>query len=231
MKKELKKDETLLFSILVLLLPLLVNFIIPKIIIAQEDSNDKAIEIREAVEKRVQGTVKKFSEEKIGISGNLIKTTCNTLTLESDTKEYLVNIATDATIINTKRKSTTIEDLELEKPILALGYSDSNGQILAKRIVQVEKLNKTEKEVIFGVVSDLSRDEKILTIKNELKKETYLVDAKNVLKITKNGKDDIEPAVYTEIEQNTKIIAIGSLAQNGQKSLKAIKIHILSSSD
>lgn len=207
-------------------------FLFPKIVFGQEENLDEKVKaVREAVEKRVQETISKTSSEsKIGIWGNLVKTKDNTLIIECKDQEYLLSVASDADILNSARKNTDLQSLETEKPIIALGYLEANGKILAKRIVQLNKLNENNKQAVFGEVTDISREEKVLTVKNPKTEITYLIDANKVGKITKKQNEEITSIKYEEIEEGEKLIAVGIPAENGQKMLKASAIRILSPS-
>ncbi|MBU1127219.1 hypothetical protein KKF11_02645, partial [Patescibacteria group bacterium] len=199
-----------------------------KISLAQENSDldEKVQEVRDAVEKKVQETIQNtLSSKKIGIWGLLEKTTEETINITSGDEEYLVSVDSDTVILNSQRQKSKIEDLPLSKPIVVLGYQEANGEILAKRIVQLTKLNTNDQESVFGQVSDLSRDENVLTIKNIAKNETYLIDAAKA-GITKKTSEGIKKSNYEEIEKDDKVIAIGALGENGEKILKATKIHI-----
>ena len=238
MKQEINQKETtpakdipLICALLICLFAFSFFLFSSRISLAQESSDldEKVQEVRDAVEKKVQETIQNtLSSKKIGIWGLLEKTTEETINITSGDEEYLVSIDSDTVILNSQRQKSKIEDLPLSKPIVVLGYQEANGEILAKRIVQLIKLNTNDQKSVFGQVSDLSRDENVLTIKNIAKNETYLVDATKAI-ITKKTPEGIKKSNYEEIEINDKIIAIGTLGENGEKILKATKIHILPS--
>ena len=98
---------------------------------------------------------------------------------------------------------------------------------MAKRIVQLKKLNQLKKEAIFGVVTDISDQESVLTIKNPIKKTTYLVEASSKTKISKKINQRIEFVKFEDIKKNDRIVALGLVGENGEKTIKAVRIHII----
>lgn len=227
------KDLPLICALLICFFALSFFLLSNKVSLAQEspDVDEKAQEVRDAVEKKVQETTQNaLFPKRIGIWGLLGKTTEETISVTLKDEEYLISVDADAVILNSKRQASEIENLTISKPIVVLGYLETDGKILAKRIVQLTRLNTNDQESVFGQVSDLSRDENVLTIKNIVKNETYLIDATKAT-ITKKTSDGIEKSNYEEIEKGDKIIAIGTLGENGEKILKATRIHILPSSE
>jgi len=108
-----------------------------------------------------------------------------------------------------------------------MGYLGDNGILETRRVVVVEKPKLPVREVAFGEVTDISTEEKILTIKNDKKGITYTIEVTGTTKITKKTDTKVEKAKFSDIEKGDRLVAIGTPTENEEKIITAKLIHII----
>lgn len=145
------------------------------------------------------------------------------------------NMITIFTPTNRKRQVKVSEETKIVKAdglkvgdfIIAMGYLTDDEVLEAKRIVVAAKPKVLSRQVAVGKVTDISAEEKILTVRNEKKDLTYTVLVVGNTTITKKVGTKIQKVNFDKIEKDDRLVAIGTLKENGEKILTAKLIHII----
>ena len=176
--------------------------------------------VREKIEEVKMGQKRAFFGEISQISGSVI-------TITNPRGERQIKVSEDTKILSIGRKEIKLQDLEIGSFVIAMGYLGDNGILEARRIVVIEKPKPPAREVAFGKVTDISAEEKILTVKNEKKGITYTVVVTEKTIITKKGETKIEKVNFSAIEKGDRVVAIGTPTENETKLITAKIIHVI----
>lgn len=213
-----------------LLLILFLSTLIPLGVLAQadEEASPPADErIQQKVEERIEKVLKATEEKKKhAVVGTLKAISDSTLTIETKRDDAQVEVDAEATIINSKREEIGLEDLEIGSKIIALGYLE-DSVLTAKRLVIIGKFQTSASEVAFGVVTDISSEAKVLTIKHPKGEAIYMVEVTGNTKITKRVEGKIQTVKFGDIEENDHLVAIGKPGENEEKIITAKLIHVI----
>ncbi len=185
--------------------------------------------IKQKVEERIEKVLSDAEEErKQALVGTLKAIANSTLTITTDLgDDTQVKVAADATIINPEREEIGLEDLEIGSKIISMGYLDSQGVLEAKRIVIVEEFQVPTSEAFFGVVTDISQEEKIFTIKNPKDQAIYTVELGTDVEITITVEGEFETAKFDDIQEGDSLVVVGEPEENEEKMITAKLIHLV----
>lgn len=185
--------------------------------------------IKQKVEERIEKVLDSTDEnQKRALVGSIKAVVVSTLTIKTSSGDFQAKVATDATILNLEREEIKLEDLEIGNKVIAMGYFDDQDVLEAKRIVIREELQASDAEVTFGTVTDISQEEKVLTIKHPKTQTVYMVETDSKTEIAKKVDGEIEEIKFSEIEEGDSLVAIGKLGENEEKVVTAKLIHVLS---
>lgn len=188
---------------------------------AVKNIRDRVKEIvREKIDELKRGRKGAYFGELTAIGGNQ-------LTVSNRFGKNQIIINEETKIIGTARQELTLADLKTGMFIVAMGYIDTTGNLEAKRIVIMSRPKLPARQVAFGRVSDISKEENILTVKNEKKGITYSVEADEKTIITKKIDGKIQKISFDKISLNDFLVAIGISSQNETKIITAKLIHII----
>jgi len=150
-------------------------------------TDEEVKEIREVVQEKVKEKIQEIKDkiEKKGYVGILREMTDSTLTLETLNGEKIVQIATQAAIIDANRKEIKAKELEIDQKIICMGTLDENKILQAKRIVVVPTPTKIlpKRQAFTGKIEKIDFKTKIITL-THLKKSTQ----QYIIKVEKNTK-------------------------------------------
>lgn len=158
------------------------------------DSEDNDIEkIRQVVKDKVMEKIDQIvnkPNQKIGWLGTIISIDSNNIELENLQKiSQKIIVEDEATIINTKKQTVDLEDLKVDQIIIAMGYLDIEGNLLAKRILITNiSLDTLKNTIISATVTDISQTTNIITLVTKDRKVFQIKSDKNTAKIEKNQK-------------------------------------------
>lgn len=187
-------------------------------------------EIREAVKEKVREKIEEIRlGKKMAYGGEIKEITSSIITLDTRTGNNQVKISEETVFIGKGGKNVKLEDLEIGNFCIAMGYLAENNVLEAKRIVVITKPKLIHREVAIGRVTDISSEEKILTVKNERKGITYTVSVTEKTMITKKLATRVERAKFSDIEIGDRVVAIGTVTENEEKIITAKIIHIIPS--
>lgn len=190
---------------------------------------EKVKEIRNAVKEKVREKLEETQEgQKKAFVGEIAEVSNSTLTLETRSGKQQAEVDEKATIIGKNRSEINFEDLEIGDYVIAIGYLDENEVLQAKRVVVTKELETPTRQVAVGRVTDISADEKIITVKNEKKGMIYTVEATTKTTITKKPDEgEAEKINFNKIEENDWLVAIGTPTENEEKIITAKLIHVI----
>ncbi len=220
-------------KIIVLLLAFSLISLVPLGVLAQDNEEPSPSpddeRIKQKVEERIEKVLSSAEEEqKRALVGTLKSVTNSTLTIETQAGDFQAKIASEATILNENRKEIEIDDLKIGSNIIAMGFFDDQDVLDAKRVVMTEEFQIPETDSVFGLVTDISQEEKVLTIKHPKTQTVYMVDIGTKTKITKRVKGEVKEISFSEIEENDLLVVIGKPEENEEKIITANLIHVIS---
>lgn len=198
-----------------------------------EDSAASAIKgIRDVVKEKVKEQLEVLNTEtKKGYVGKLSAISATQLTLETNEGNLKIKIDDDTTIIGLNRSPIKIENLKADQYVIAMGYLELEDTLSAKRIVVIEKLSTLEKEIAVGKITDISKDGKTVTLKNESKAKTYTLNIGKSITVTQKGqKGELEKLAVEDLQKGDVVICVGTPDKTNEKILNVYMIHLLSKS-
>jgi len=218
-------------KIILLLISFLLVSSIPLGVMAQTEEEPSPSPDDERIKQRVEERIEKVlsdaeEERKQALVGTLKAIANSTLTIETDLGDLQTKVAVDAIIINSEREEIELEDLEIGSKIISMGYLDSQNILEAKRVVVIEEFQIPTSEAFFGIVTDISQEEKIFTIKNPKDQAIYTVEMGTDVEITKTVEGEIETAEFEDIQENDSLVVVGEPEENEEKMITAKLIYL-----
>lgn len=186
--------------------------------------NDIRTKVKEIVQEKLDQAQK---GQKMAFVGTISEINGLNLTLQTNEGDKELNIATDAAIIGKGGKKIKAEDLKNGLFVIAMGYLEENDVLGVRRLVVSEKPKASAKEVAFGKVTDISKGEKVLTVKNEKKGIIYTIEVNDKTTLTKKIDGKIQKVEFEIIENSDWVIAIGTTTENEHKLITAKIIHVI----
>ncbi len=189
---------------------------------------EKVKEIRDAVKEKVR---QKIEEVKLGQKrayfGDVKEINDTTLVLSTSGGDKSIIVAEDAAIVGKGGKKITLQDIVVGNFCIAIGYVGENDILDGRRIIIVTKPKPVNREVVFGIVTDTSDEEKVLTVKNEKKNIVYTVEVTDKTIITRKAEGNVEKAKFADVQKGDRLVAIGASSENEEKFITAKIIHII----
>ena len=190
--------------------------------------NQKVEDIRQAIEKEVREKLDQAKKgQKAAFVGEITNISDLQLTLQTNQGEKQLNVATDAALIGRGGKKITLKDLKTGLFTIAMGFIEENDVLGVRRLVVSEKPKTVSKEIAFGKVTDISKEENVITIKNEKKNIIYTVEITDKTTITKKVDGKVQKIKLEVIETGDYLIAIGVPTENEHKLITAKIIHVI----
>jgi len=186
--------------------------------------NDIRTKVKEIVQEKLDQAQK---GQKMAFAGTISEINGLNLTLQTNQGDKQLNVATDAAIIGKGGKRITIKDLKTNLFAVVMGYLQENDILGVRRLVISEKPKVVAKETAFGKVTDISKEENVITIKNEKKNIIYTVEINDKTVITKKVDGKVQKVKLEVIEIGDHLIAIGTPTENEHKIITAKIIHVI----
>ncbi|MBU3956819.1 hypothetical protein KKI19_00860 [Patescibacteria group bacterium] len=184
--------------------------------------------IKQKVEERIEKVLSTAEEgQKRALVGTLKSIANSTLTIETHGGNFQAKVAIDAIILNEDREEIELDDLAIGNNLIAMGYFDNQNVLDAKRVVVTEEFQIPETESVFGLVTDISQEEKVLTIKHPKSATVYMVDVGTKTKITKSVEGEVKEIKFSDIKENDRLVVIGEPEENEEKIITASLIHVV----
>ena len=197
--------KKILFPLFVFLL--LANFSLSSSSLAQEatDSADKITSdpteqdsqdidsIRQAVKDKVKEKIDQIiskPNQKLGWVGQIVQIESGKISIDclyKQTRHVLID--EDTIIINTKRQTVEADQLKIDQIVLAMGYIDIKGNLLAKRIlITNEPLENLKNAIVLATVTDISQTTTVMTLVTKDRQVFQVKTDKTTKDIVKNQK-------------------------------------------
>lgn len=186
--------------------------------------NDIRTKVKEIVQEKLDQAQK---GQKMAFVGTISEINGLNLTLQTNEGDKQLNVATDAAIIGKGGKKITTKDLKSGLFTIVMGYLQENDVLGVRRLVVSEKSKVVANEIAFGKVTDISKEENVITIKNENKNIIYTVEMTDKTVITKKVDGKVQKVKFEVIEVGDHLIAIGVPTENEHKIITAKIIHII----
>jgi len=217
------------FSIFLLCSLSLLSPAITKAVSPTPEATDSAVqEIRNKVKEIVNEKLEQAQKgQKLAFVGTISQINGLNLTLETNEGDKQLNIATDAAIIGKGNKKIAVKDLKNNLYAIAMGYLEENNVLGVRRLVISDAPKTPAKETAFGKVTDISKEENVLTVKNEKKNIIYTVEVIDKTVITKKVDGKVQKVKLEVIETGDYLIAIGTPTENEHKLITAKIIHVI----
>jgi hypothetical protein len=159
---------------------------------AQTDDDDIE-KIRQAVKDKVKEKIDQIinkPNQKTGWVGKITEITNNQISLNclnQDTRLTLID--EDTAIINSKRQQVDTDQLKIDQIILAMGYIDIEGQLLAKRVlITNEPIENLKNTIILATITDISQTTSTMTLITNDRQIFQIKTDKSTKDLTKNQK-------------------------------------------
>lgn len=189
---------------------------------------EKIQQIREAVREKVRERVQEIRQGiPRGYFGEIKQIGDQEFTLATRQEEIQVTVSTETKIIGKNKQNLEFKDLKVGDHCITMGYLTGNKTLEAKRIVLIPRSKPPIRITAFGRVTDISQEEKVLTVKNEKRSLTYTVSINEKTVITKKVDTRIEKVDFSAIKIGDRVIVVGTHKENEEKIINAKIIHVI----
>lgn len=181
-------------------------------------------QIKERVQERIQDLTK---AKKRAVWGTLSQVTNSTLVLTTSRGEQRIK-TTDQTKFFIGKKEGKMSDLAIGNFIIAMGYEE-NGVFVARRVSASSQPPKPapRRNAVYGKVSDISEEEKILVLTHPKKPElSFEVKITDKTVITKKVDGKMQKIKFEEIKIGDRVVAVGTQEKEGG-TITAKLIHVI----
>lgn len=194
---------------------------------AQTPTEEIDPEIKEKVQERIEA-IQESANRKAAYFGTITDVSNSTLTIESEKGERKIKTDVETNFLGAKGQAIKLADLEIEDFIIALGYLESDGYLLGKRIsVLAEEPEPVEaKEAVYGEVADISEEEEVISLSSLKDETTYEIKITSKTLIEKKVDEKTEEIKFKEIEIGDRLAAVG-IKKNGNGTITASVIYLI----
>lgn len=124
--------------------------------------------IRDAVKEKVQEKLNQITQKtsnKKAIIGTITTISENEIVISYQNNPRTLSISDETVYIDAKRNKTTLDKIKVGQDILAMGYTNEQNILDAKRIVLIDiKLLENKNQTIIGKIVDTSRTSPIFIL-------------------------------------------------------------------
>ncbi len=183
--------------------------LIEKINALKEEIASKASQLKLEVEEKIQnkaipGEVSDLDEEVI------------LLITKNGEKKIIIN---EYTVFETFSDEPALSDIEIEDYIVALGDLDDKGNLVAKKIIEIEKPQEQSKSFYTGEILDIVSS--TITLKTKSGEKNIIVSGVTIYGV---GTDE---AVFEDLNIGKRIVAVG--VPNEEEIMRADYIYLMPS--
>lgn len=218
-----------IISLLLIVFCLTTSVVIAQTPSPAEEEEEISPEIKEKVQERIEA-IQETGSRKAGYFGTLSDVSNSTLTIESEKGERKIRTDEDTDLIGKKGQMIDLEDLEIEDFIIALGYIETDGLLLAKRvsILEEEPEPAEPREAVYGEVADISSVEEVISLAHPKGETTYEIEITSKTTIEKKSGEKTEEIDFDEIEIGDRLAAVG-VKKNENGTITASVIYLIPS--
>lgn len=185
-------------------------------------------QIREQVKEKVREKLDEVKQgQKRSYVGKITTISATAITLSTPNGERQAMLSEDTVYVGSAKNPIKFESIKIGDYIIVLGYFDESGALQAKRVILMSKPKPETRKVVFGEISDISPEEKLLVLKKRKNDQIMTIEVGNSTVVTKKVDTSVEKVKFTDIGINDWIVAIGQVSSSDQTILTAKTIHVI----
>lgn len=194
---------------------------------AEEIDPDSVKGVREEVEKRVREKIDEIitKQEKRGWIGEITETSAIGFKIQVGEETRTVTINDEAAVINENRQSISFEDLEAGDWVIAMGYTQIDGSLDARRVVITSEKEPIEKISVFGTITEKAGQDEILLVRNNEESYELIFDNDSVINLRQD--DQTEEIEYDDLAVDQKLVAVISPTAGSTATYQVEKMLVL----
>lgn len=194
----------------------------------EETTSPEGKAIRDRVKELVREKIEELKKgRKAAYFGEIVSIAEGQISVSNRFGQNQILINKETKLIGANRQEISLDQLKKGFFAVAMGYFDENQLLVAKRLVVMSKPKPLVGETAFGRVADISKEENILTVKNQKKGLTYLVEVTGKTVITKKLDGNVQKITFDKIALGDRLIAVGAAENNEAKMITAKLIHVI----
>ena len=191
-----------------------------------DDQNNDIQKIRQVVQEKVKEKLAEITATStgkkafIGIIKNVEE---NSITITYANQEFQLEVDVDTVFIDSKRNKTSLDKIQPDQAVLAMGFLNESQVLETKRliIVPVDSLEQ-KKHTVIGKIVDISQTSSVFAlIPNQNKDSQYQIKTDTKTKIIKKDKAVIKS---DQLKNGQIIIVIFSPTKTNSKTYYAHQI-------
>ncbi len=185
--------------------------------------------VREEIEKKVRDKLEEIvnKQTKVGWIGEVTDVSETGFKIEVDGENRTATFNEDAVIIDTDRQQLTFDDLEKGQRVIAMGYSQIDGTLDARRIVFTGKKEPRDRQAIFGTITEKAEQDEIMLVRNGQESYELILDNNSAIEMKTDG--EITEIEYDELAVDQKIAAVISPTDGNTKTYEVEELLVISS--
>ncbi len=166
-------------------------------------------EIRESVKDKIRAVKDKAVAFLGGVTDKL-DNTIQTTSEDGEIEQISVGDGTEYASIGKTTKEVTYDDLAIGDYVIAMGFANDSGVLIAKRILITTKPDATTRTAVIGTISENDDEDFVVTNQSG---QAYTVDpVKKVAVFTfDDDEEEIKKSKYANIEEGDVVIIVGSI--------------------
>ena len=193
------------------------------------ETDEKIKGIRDTFKEKVKEQINEIKKStRKAFVGTVSKITNQSFSLNTKSGPQVIKTSDETEIVDENRKEIGLEDIKLEDNLIAMGYLDENDVLKAKRVVLAPKPEEDKREIAAGIVTDLSKESLLITLRNENKVKTYTILVNNKTNIKQKEDDQIDKGEFKKIAEGDFLIAIGTPEEDNGKIITAATLCFVS---
>jgi len=178
--------------------------------------------IRDTVKEKVKEQINEIKKNtRKAFVGTVNKVIDQSFNLDTKSGPQVIKTDDETEIVDENRKKIGLEDIKLEDNLIVMGYLNEDDILEAKRVVLTPEPEEDKREIAAGIVTDLSKESLLITLKNENKVKTYTILVNNKTNIKQKENDQINEGEFKEITEGDFLIAIGTPEEDNGKIITA----------
>ncbi len=196
------------------------------------ETDEKIKGIRDTVKEKVKEQIDEIKKDtRKAFVGTVSKVADQSLSLDTQSGPQVIKTDDETEIVNEDRKEIGLEDIKLEDNVIALGYLDEDGLLEAKRVVLTPEPEEDKREIAAGIVTDISKESLLITLKNENKVKTYTILVNSKTDVKQKEDSQINESEFKEIAEGDFLIAVGTPEEDNGKIITATTLCFVSNEE
>lgn len=194
------------------------------VVYSSEFAKELATKDGDSVKEKVEQKVAEAINRPKAYLGTITNIAGNTIQIKSQTGEIqqvgitgnTVYVDTDPTV-----KTVTVKDVAIGDFIVAMGFTNGNSVLNAKRILITPPLEKIDRQILLGKITKTTTKDFTIIAKDNV--ETTVTPAKGVTYLLRS-QDKFVKSKFADLEEEAEVVVFGT---PGEKSFSARTVFIL----